>query len=215
MQGLIDHGLASQHHLKSNQARTLNKIYKLYFGLGQSLSLIHTPGVFDVSLAGIRLGHYLVQSQGSNATSRSFLDIGTGSGVHALLMRKLGSLDITATDISEQSIEQAKANEVMNFKKNRINFYVSDLFNSLPKRTFKTIIFNPPGWRAPSLSFIKQLNNINQAGHLPVRSMFYGDEVISRFLEDLPSYLDPMGTAIIGLNSLDRKSTRLNSSHWE
>lgn len=202
MQGLIDHGLASQQHMKSNQAETPNEIYKLYFGLGQSLSLTHTPEVFNVSLAGIRLGHYLVQSQGSNATSRSFLDIGTGSGVHALLMRKLGSLDITATDISEQSIEQAKKNETMNFKKNRIKFYVSDLFNSLPKRKFKTIIFNPPGWRAPSPSFIKQLNKINQAGHLPVRSMFYGDEVISRFLENLPNYLDPMGTAIIGLNSL-------------
>ncbi|WP_025857466.1 methyltransferase [Pseudomonas sp. CHM02] len=202
MQGLIDHGIACQQHQTSNPTTRPNEIYQLYFGLGQSLNLAHDPEVFKVSLAGIRLGHYLVQSLAPNAPDRSILDIGTGSGVHALLMRKLGNRNITAIDVCEKSIAQAKINEALNFKQNEISFYISDLFSGLPKQKFQTVIFNPPGWRTPSPSLIQLLEKADQVKRLPVRSMFYGDDVISRFLEDLPAYLEPMGRAIVGLNSL-------------
>lgn len=202
MQGLIDHGIAGRLFLSSNREKHLDDIYKIYFGLGQTLTLTHTPEVFKVSLAGIRLGHYLLQSARPRTLNSSFLDIGTGSGVHALLMRKLGSYDITATDICKKSITQAKINEDINFEKSSVSFLVSDLFSDLPERQFQTIAFNPPGWRTPSQSLIKHLEMPTQNGQLPIRAMFYGDEVMSRFLEGLPRYLDPMGVAIVGLNSL-------------
>lgn len=201
MQGLIDHGIAS-YHLTHEPSNTLGSTYKLYFGLGQSLMLTDTSGVFKVSLAGVRLGHYLVQSLSSEALNSSFLDMGTGSGVHALLVRKLGNKDITASDISARSIEQAKINEHLNFKDRTISFFASDLFASIPDRQYQTIVFNPPGWRTPSRSFIQRLNNKNQTTELPTHAMFYGDAVIMRFLEDLPKFLDPAGIAIVGLNSL-------------
>ncbi|WP_258197636.1 MULTISPECIES: methyltransferase [Pseudomonas] len=202
MQGLIDHNTYAEKGLNTEHARNLYNTYKIYFGLGQSISLIHSPNVFKVSLAGVRLGDYLVRSLDSSASKKSFLDLGTGSGVHALLMRKLGNNDIIATDISKKSIEHAKLNEHLNLKNNRIEFYTGDLFESLPKKQFQTIVFNPPGWRTPSQALINKLNAADQASELPIQAMFCGEEVVSRFLEQLPEHLSIKGRAIVGLNSL-------------
>ncbi len=202
MLGLLDHGIAGKNHLTNDYASNADDTYKVYFGLDHSLHLINMPDVFKVSLAGLRLGNYLVQSATRETLNNSFLDIGTGSGVHALLMRRLGNNDVNATDISQESIAQAKIHERINFKKGIIKFSVSDLFESLTDRKFQTIIFNPPGWRTPSSQLIQQLAMTPQSGQMPIRSMFYGEEVVSRFLEDLPKHLAPNGRAIVGLNSL-------------
>lgn len=220
MRGLIDHGVANCHLTQQTlQTHNHTHTYKLYFGLGQTLTLAHTPDVFKVSLAGIRLGNHLVQRLNPKILSRSFLDMGTGSGVHALLMRKLGNDDIVATDVSERSIEQAKVNEKINFNNHKISFICSDLFKSVPERQFQTIIFNPPGWRTPSQTLTLQLDSIDQEATLPASAMFYGETVITRFLEDLPRYLEPTGVAIVGLNSmvgirdvLDRYSQKYNNA---
>ncbi|WP_455826442.1 hypothetical protein [Pseudomonas graminis] len=106
------------------------------------------------------------------------------------------------TDISEKSVQQARVNERINFNCDNISFSVSDLFDSLPENKFKTVVFNPPGWRTPSQPFLNRLETTSNAAQLPVRAMFYGDEVITRFLDQLPEYLAPTGKAIVGLNSL-------------
>lgn len=202
MRGLLDHGMAGKHHLTNEYANSADDTYKVYFGLGHSLKLINIPTVFKVSLAGLRLGNYLVQSATRETLNKSFLDIGTGSGVHALLMRRLGNSDVNASDISQESIAQAKIHERINFEQGTINFSVSDLFESFTDRQFQTITFNPPGWRTPSSALIQKLEMPSQSGQMPISSMFYGEEVVSRFLEDLPKYLAPRGRAIVGLNSL-------------
>jgi len=204
MLGLIDHGVPGRPHSAGGFecSNSQDDTYAIYFGLGQSLDLINAPLVFKVSLAGLRLGHYLVRSSDTTTLTSGFLDVGTGSGVHALLMRKLGGSDITATDISEKSIDQAMIHERLNFKKEGISFHVSNLFESIPKNKFHTIVFNPPGWRTPSTSLARKLESLEQEGQIPARAMFYGDEVIARFLEDLPLYLSPAGRAVIGLNSM-------------
>ncbi|QVM99418.1 methyltransferase [Pseudomonas rhodesiae] len=200
MQGLLDHNeTAAKKHLSTEHIE--NK-YKIYFGLGLCINLTHAPKVFKVSQAGIKLGDYLVRSLDSSAFKQSFLDLGTGTGVHALLMRKLGNNDITATDISEISIKQAKFHENLNFKNNKIEFHTGDLFEDLSERRFQTIVFNPPGWRTPSQALINKLRKADPATELPIQAMFYGDEVVSRFLEQLPAHLNSKGKAIIGLNSL-------------
>ncbi|MFP3496681.1 methyltransferase [Pseudomonas sp. SIMBA_059] len=202
MQGLIDHGVAGLHHLNNGHIDCMDSNYKIYFGLGQHLTLINTPEVFKVSVAGIKLGHYLTHTLAPDISNRSFLDIGTGSGVHALLIRALGGHDIIATDISEKSIDQARLHEHINFNQAKISFLVSDLFNNTAGRKFHTIVFNPPGWRTPSPSLLRRLKAIELPGEIPIESMFYGEHVITRFLEDLPQYLEPTGKAIVGLNSL-------------
>lgn len=204
MLGLIDHGVPGWPHSADDSIHPYNQdeMYKMYFGLGQSLELIHTAQVFKVSLAGLRLGSYLVRTSDQLTLNSSFLDIGTGSGVHALLMRKLGNNHITAADISKNSINQAKKHELINFTDKKISFHVSDLFEGIPKDKFHTILFNPPGWRTPSNSLLDELKSIKQQGQIPIRAMFYGDDVVTRFLDELPLHLSTTGRAIIGLNSL-------------
>ncbi|MCF5110803.1 MULTISPECIES: methyltransferase domain-containing protein [Pseudomonas] len=204
MLGLIDHGVpgwsqpSDGFHYLNSQPST----YEVYFGLGQRLIFLNTLNVFKISLAGLKLGDYLVRTSDAITLNGSFLDIGTGSGAHALLMRKLGNKKIIATDICKASINQAKTHEKINFKTSEITFHISNLFEKIPQQKFQTIAFNPPGWRTPSTSLIKILEGLERKGELSARAMFYGDDVITRFLEDLPRYLSIGGRAIIGLNSL-------------
>jgi len=59
--------------------------------------------------------------------SLSILEIGCGPGRHALSLRKL-NYNVSAIDISEQIIEQAKKNEINVFGNTEILFSVKDMF---------------------------------------------------------------------------------------
>jgi release factor glutamine methyltransferase len=180
--------------------------YETYFGFGHSLRLFDNADVFKVSPAGLALGSYLVKSFHEDDGDRHFLDMGTGSGALALLLRSIGIRNIVATDISAKAIALAAKNELLNFSNSQIRFTVSDLFTKFVsgKDRFDTIIFNPPGWRTPSSTLLKELcldENSNDDIIAPT-AMFYGDRILLRFLTELPNYLNSRGQAIIGINSL-------------
>lgn len=196
-------GVSAPKSFASNAAE--QSVYDTYFGLGHTIQLIDRPGVFKVSLAGVVLGAHLVsQVMENQEISGKFLDLGTGSGVQALLLRSLGATDIVATDICAESIELAAENELLNFDDNRIELRVGDLFDALKPANgkFDTIVFNPPGWRTPSAQFLDKLRRINGDADMALSSMFYGDSTLTRFLTELPDHLHPRGRAIVGMNSL-------------
>lgn len=91
MLGLIDHGVpgwsqpSDGFHYLNSQPST----YEVYFGLGQRLIFLNTLNVFKISLAGLKLGDYLVRTSDAITLNGSFLDIGTGSGAHALLALRI------------------------------------------------------------------------------------------------------------------------------
>ncbi|SAI68918.1 methylase [Bordetella ansorpii] len=178
--------------------------YDAYFGLGYSVRLLDRPPVFKVSLAGLALGAYLVRALDDTMLEGSFLDLGTGSGVHALLLRRLGATHVTGTDLSCEAVMLARENELLNFGDQRITFQESDLFLGLnaPSGQYDTVIFNPPGWRTPSQRLLARLASNADGTDMPVSAMFYGDDVLLKFLEQLPRHLKPGGRAIVGLNSL-------------
>ncbi len=178
-------------------------IYSTYFGLGHQLKLHDRPGVFKVSLAGMALGSYLLKGLAHDELTGRLLDLGTGSGVLALLLRSLGAHDITASDVSTSAVGLARENEILNFRDGRIRFFAADLFSGLPERgRYDTVIFNPPGWRTPSEKFLDRLRGNREGIDMAPESMFYGDEVLLRFLKDLPDRMNRTGRAIVGLNSL-------------
>lgn len=73
------------------------------------------------------------------------LDVGTGSGCIAISLAKLlKGTEMTAVDISQEALDIAKQNALLNNVE--INFLQSDLFNTqdLRPNTYDLIISNPP-----------------------------------------------------------------------
>lgn len=73
--------------------------------------------------------------------NKSFLELGCGSGIISLFAAKKGA-KVTATDINTTALEFLTDNA----QKNNLNLEIieSNLFHSLPNRTFDCIIINPP-----------------------------------------------------------------------
>jgi len=179
--------------------------YDAYFGLGHAIRLIDKPGVFKVSPAGLALGSHLVTRVVADEDyAGRFLDLGTGSGVLAILLRSLGATDIVATDICGDAVDLAAENESLNFTRQAIAFQRGDLFEALKpgQDRFDKIVFNPPGWRTPSSRFLEEVSRLGGHADMALSSMFYGDDVLIRFLQELPDRLHPRGHAIVGMNSL-------------
>jgi release factor glutamine methyltransferase len=177
--------------------------YDAYFGLGHLFTLRHDPAVFPVSPAGLALGYNLLRNVRTPELQGSIIDVGTGSGVQALLLRGMGAHEIVATDISPAAVRTAQINEVRNFNDSKVQYFSGNLFEGLPAdycHRFDLAIFNPPGWRSPSAALASKLRQ--NGGLLDLRVMFYGDQVLLAFLSNLPRYLKSTGRAIVGLNSL-------------
>lgn len=74
--------------------------------------------------------------------NRSVLDIGCGTGVLAIISKKLGSQYVIGIDIDEWSVENSRENRKANgFHKEDIDFYQGTI-NSIEKDTFDVILAN-------------------------------------------------------------------------
>jgi len=209
--GLEAFGAAELSFSVENAAAHAETTYDVHFGLGHSFRLSEDAGVFRVSTAGLALGYHLLRNLKRLEIDGHILDMGTGSGALSLLLRDMGSRNITASDISGAAIASAAGNEKRAFDSRAIEYIHSDLFNAFaltPNATFDLIVFNPPGWRAPSEQLRHRLSASSEG--LDLGAMFYGDSVAVRFLEQLPAYLRPGGRAIVGFNSLIGVSDVIN-----
>ena len=73
------------------------------------------------------------------------LDLCTGSGAIAVSIAKYAPhVKIIATDISENALEIAKQNAILNGVSNNIEFVKSDLFKNIKDEKFNVIVSNPP-----------------------------------------------------------------------
>ncbi|MEV5593647.1 class I SAM-dependent methyltransferase [Streptomyces sp. NPDC052496] len=176
-------------------------VYDVRFDLGHHFRLFDRPGAFRVSPAGRALGNHLVHQLREDEITGRILEVGTGSGAIALLLRSMGATSITATDISAAAADTARRNELANFGDAKIDFRHADLFPGPGQDgRYDLIVFNPPGWRAPSDTLKGRLEG--KRNFLDLEAMFYGDRVLLRFLRQLPDHLAEGGRAVIGLNSL-------------
>ncbi len=93
---------------------------------------LETEELCQWALESIRVHHY-----------QSVLDIGTGSGILAItLKKKVPSLAVTATDISAAALQVAQQNAERLHAK--IDFRQGDLFAPVVHQKFDVIISNPP-----------------------------------------------------------------------
>ena len=99
------------------------------------------------------------------------LDIGTGSGCIAVALAKnLPKSQISALDFSEEAINIARNNAVLNNVE--IDFFLKDILKAenLPKR-YDVIVSNPPYVRELEINMMHQ----NVIGHEPHSALFVSD----------------------------------------
>jgi SAM-dependent methyltransferase len=115
------------------------------------------------------------------------IDLGTGSGVHALLASRHCE-SVTAGDVSTRALEFGRFNAVLNGRSN-VEFKLSDMLNDIPGTT-DLLITNVP--YAPD-SAAKAGDNFWSGG-------LDGWDLTKRVIESLPERLDEGG--VLQMNSL-------------
>lgn len=84
-----------------------------------------------------------IKSSAFNAQSLKILDIGTGSGIIPLVLKKhFPQAEVSSIDFSEKALEVARKNAA--FHQLTINFIYADYLNFDLKENFDVIISNPP-----------------------------------------------------------------------
>jgi len=112
------------------------------------------------------------------------LDIGTGSGVIAITLKKLLNSDVCGLDISSSAIDVAKYNAESNDVD--VEFLVSDLFSNVNAK-YDVIISNPP-----YISYDEKIDDVvlNNEPALALFASNNGLEFYERVLKDAKNYLN-------------------------
>ncbi len=129
---------------------------------------------------------------------RKALDLGTGTGVIAVLLAKKG-FTVTATDINPKSGNCLKLNASINKVARKITFKLGNLFEPVKKEKFDLITFNPP--------YLPIKPNKGDYLSLAWSGGCGGREIIDTFLEKAPSYLRKKGKIVFvhsSLNNLEK-----------
>ena len=110
-----------------------------YFAFKQ-FTVRHDRCAMKVGTDGVLLGAWTDLSH-----SRRILDIGTGTGLIALMLaQRCMDARITAIDLDSAAVEQAQENIQASPWKDRIEALQQDICTYHPNRTFDTIVSNPP-----------------------------------------------------------------------
>jgi len=109
-----------------------------YFRLKQ-FTVFHDQCAMKVGTDGVLLGAWVDCSQ-----TVKILDIGTGSGLIALMLAQRSNALIDALDIDENACKQAKYNVENSIFKERIQIIQSDFNNFNADYKYDLIVSNPP-----------------------------------------------------------------------
>ena len=113
----------------------------------------------------------------------SILDIGTGSGCIAIVLNKLVNSMVTAVDISNDALDVAKENNVIN--NTDVNFIVSDVFSNVNGK-YDVIISNPPyiGFDEKIMDVVYN-NEPHLALYASMNGLFFYDKILSECVKYL------------------------------
>jgi tRNA1Val (adenine37-N6)-methyltransferase len=97
-----------------------------------------------VGTDGVLLGAFV-----SETNPKRMLDIGTGTGLIALMMaQKYHEANIEAIEIDLDAFEQAQENFQLSIWSQRLTLFHGDIKHFEPKKTYDTIVSNPPFYNA-------------------------------------------------------------------
>lgn len=125
--------------------------------------------------------------------NKSFLDMGSGSGIQIKSALSAGASYVLASDINQEVINKLKSE---NF-----NAIQSDLFKNI-KEKFDIIAFNPP--------YLPKDKQEDKESALATTGGKRGDEIILKFLKQAKNHLNKEGFILLIISSLTPKNKIIN-----
>lgn len=105
----------------------------------------HDRCAMKVGTDGVLLGAWAVSMHNAQCTMRNMLDIGTGSGLIALMLaQRFATAQIDAIDIEPSAVEQAQYNFLQSPWADRLNARLSALQDWQHSTYYDLIVSNPP-----------------------------------------------------------------------
>lgn len=144
-------------------------------------------------------------------------DVGTGSGCIALtLLCELNGTRAVAVDKSPAALEVARFNAQKLAVTDRVEFVVSDCFDSLDMRAFDLIVSNPPYVSAGVIAGLQR----EVRDHEPLIALSPGPDgliIIRRLIQESPKFLNPTGHLImeIGFDQGEAVQQLIDPTVWD
>jgi release factor glutamine methyltransferase len=123
------------------------------------------------------------------AKRKTFLDLGSGSGIQTKAAMESGATSVLAADIDLETVNHLKSKGIPSVR--------SDLFSNI-KGKFNLIAFNPP-YLPEDMREPKSSRKATTGGKK-------GDEIILKFLKSAKSHLNKNGVILLVISSLTHKS---------
>jgi release factor glutamine methyltransferase len=122
-----------------------------------------------------------------------FLEVGTGTGLVAVLAALAGARRVVAVDILPDAVTNTQANAEKHGVSDRLEARVGDVYSSIrPDERFDLIFWNPPyGYVEPE----RELTLLQRGALDP------GYAAIRRYVIEGPNFLKPGGVLTLGFNS--------------
>lgn len=164
------------HHDASTALHAVGDHDVEYLGL-----TLHVPaGVFPPAPMSRLLGEAVSAEVGA---SDRVLDMGTGSGVNAILAAQQGA-EVLAVDINPAAVEAAAANVERCGVANRVEVRAGDLFDGLHDR-FDVVVYDPPFRWFPPIDMLERA--FTDSGY----------ETLERFFAQVSDHLAPGGRVLM------------------
>ena len=143
-------------------------------------------------------------------------EIGVGSGCISIsILHAVKTATALAVDISPAAIEVANRNAIKHQVSDRLNIFLSDVFNSVSPQTFDIIVSNPPYVPAPVLETLQP----EVRDHEPTIALTSGQlglNIIERLVTDSPAFLRSCGALLfeLGLDQSERVRNMFDTKIW-
>ena len=146
-------------------------------------------------------------------TPKKILDVGTGTGCIALMMKKLfPDSEVHAVDISDDALSLAKENaEINNLE---VNFYQSDLLSNVETLDFDLIVANLPYIPTSTLSTLTK----EVIDHEPLIALDGGEDgrlYIDKLLNDLKNIDSKKLVLVLEVDTSHAESLLSSFTDWE
>ncbi|CAE7717918.1 prmC [Symbiodinium sp. CCMP2456] len=131
-----------------------------------------------------------LRNSSDSRTLQSALDVGTGCGVVALMLRQIAGIpDVVATDVSPNAVYGARE-ELKRQGLDDVEVLCSDLFTGMDRK-FDLVVFNPPWLPLPQATANEPPRTVLDLGN------FYSPDLFRRFFDGLPRVLNSDGRAVL------------------